>query len=142
MAQVYTGYYKISDHRVPMIVIVKCGTPEERKGPKAGNRGKRDSQLILMRWLSHICFNEAMCPLEYELFEKIRHLTGVTPDKYEMVLMVDADTLVKPDSVSRMVAAMERDPKVMGLCGETKIANKAESWVTMIQVNCRHINIG
>ncbi|CAG8612762.1 10216_t:CDS:2 [Paraglomus brasilianum] len=134
MAQVYTGYYKISDHRVPMIVIVKCGTPEERKGPKAGNRGKRDSQLILMRWLSHICFNEAMCPLEYELFEKIRHLTGVTPDKYEMVLMVDADTLVKPDSVSRMVAAMERDPKVMGLCGETKIANKAESWVTMIQV--------
>jgi len=135
MAQVYTGYYRLNeDRRVPMLLIIKCGTPEERKGPKAGNRGKRDSQLILMQWLSHICFNERMSPLEFELFEKIRGLTGVTADKYEMVLMVDADTLVKPDSVSRMVAAMERDPKVMGLCGETKIANKSGSWVTMIQV--------
>jgi chitin synthase len=28
---------------------------------------------------------------------------------------------------------MSRDPLIMGLCGETKIANKADSWVTAIQ---------
>jgi chitin synthase len=28
---------------------------------------------------------------------------------------------------------MAGDPKLMGLCGETRIANKWESWVTMIQ---------
>ncbi|KAG9293777.1 hypothetical protein G9A89_019114 [Geosiphon pyriformis] len=134
MAQVYTGYYNVNNHRVPMCLIIKSGTPEERKGAKAGNRGKRDSQLILMSWLSHVYFNERMSRLEFDLFQKVRGLTGVTPDKYEMVLMVDADTLVKPDSVSHMVAAMERDPKVMGLCGETKIANKTASWVSMIQV--------
>ncbi|CAI2162259.1 14518_t:CDS:2 [Funneliformis geosporum] len=134
MAEVTIGYYSCNGHRVPMCLINKVGTPEERKGLKAGNRGKRDSQLILMKWLSNICFNERMTPLEFELFEKVRTLTGVTPDKYEMILMVDADTLVMKDSVSRMVAAMERDPNVMGLCGETKIANKRTSWVTMIQV--------
>lgn len=28
---------------------------------------------------------------------------------------------------------MRKDPDIMGLCGETKIANKSETWVTMIQ---------
>lgn len=28
---------------------------------------------------------------------------------------------------------MSRDPTIMGLCGETRIANKADSWVTSIQ---------
>ncbi|CAG8516943.1 4579_t:CDS:2 [Paraglomus brasilianum] len=134
MAEVYTGHYNSGGNRVPMVLIIKCGTPEERQGPKPGNRGKRDSQLILMRWLRHICFNEDMCPLEYELFEKVHNLTGVTPDKYEMILMVDADTVVKPDSASHLVAAMESDPTILGMSGETKVGNKTESWVTMIQV--------
>ncbi|KAJ1676267.1 Chitin synthase, class 3, partial [Spiromyces aspiralis] len=29
---------------------------------------------------------------------------------------------------------MVNDPQIMGLCGETKIANKRDSWVSMIQV--------
>ncbi|CAG8734782.1 6693_t:CDS:2, partial [Funneliformis mosseae] len=58
------------------LAIGEDGTPEERKGLKAGNRGKRDSQLILIKWLSNIFFNERMTPLEFELFEKVRTLTG------------------------------------------------------------------
>jgi chitin synthase len=49
------------------------------------------------------------------------------------VLCVDADTKVFPDSLTRMNACLVHDPDIMGLCGETKIANKKESWVTMIQ---------
>jgi chitin synthase len=41
--------------------------------------------------------------------------------------------LVFPDAVTRMVACMVQDVDIMGLCGETKIANKSETWVTMIQ---------
>ncbi|RUS17593.1 chitin synthase-domain-containing protein [Endogone sp. FLAS-F59071] len=134
MAKVYCGWYNYLGHQVPMVLISKCGTPEEQATPKAGNRGKRDSQLILMQWLSKVTFDERMTPLEFELFEKVHGLAGVTPDKYNMVLMVDADTLVKRDSLGRMVAAMEQDPEIMGLCGETKIANKAQSFTTMIQV--------
>lgn len=76
-----------------------------------------------------------MTELDYELFWKIQTITGgITPDFYELLLMVDADTVVANDSLHYMVQTMVNDPYVMGLCGETRIANKSESWVTMIQV--------
>ena len=77
---------------------------------------------------------------EYEFFNNIWRVTGVCPDRYETCLMVDADTKVFPDSLTRMMACMVVDPEIMGLCGETKIANKAQSWVTMIQVFEYHIS--
>ncbi|ORX96455.1 hypothetical protein K493DRAFT_217490 [Basidiobolus meristosporus CBS 931.73] len=142
MAKIYAGYYKFSDStvpmekqtKVPMVVISKCGTPDEAGLPKPGNRGKRDSQIILMSFLQHVMFDDRMTEMEYELFNAIWGVTGVSPDHFEIVLMVDADTKVYPDSVTRMVSCMVRDPQIMGLCGETKIANKRNSWVTMIQV--------
>lgn len=48
--------------------------------------------------------------------------------------MVDADTRVYPSSLRILVNCMYKDPEIMGLCGETTIANKKASWVTMIQV--------
>ncbi|RKP21615.1 hypothetical protein ROZALSC1DRAFT_11206 [Rozella allomycis CSF55] len=134
MAKVYAGWYEHAGNRVPMIFVEKCGGPSEANGPKAGNRGKRDSQILLMQFFSTVTFNERMTPLDYELFWKIQKLTGLYAIDYDIVAMVDADTLVKRDSIKRMVFSMERDPKVMGLCGETKIANKRTNWVTKIQV--------
>ncbi|KAI8339625.1 chitin synthase [Chlamydoabsidia padenii] len=131
MAKVYAGHYK----GVPCITIVKCGTEEEKGAPKAGNRGKRDSQLILMSFFQRVLFNDRLSELDYELFWKLTWLMkGVTPDKFEVVLMVDADTKVLPDALTYMIAAMANDITIMGLCGETRIANKRQSWVTAIQV--------
>jgi chitin synthase len=143
MAKVYCGFYDYGadsnippekQQRVPMLVVAKCGTPEEAKTSKPGNRGKRDSQIVLMSFLQKVMFDERMTELEYEMFNGIWKLTGISPDFYETVLMVDADTKVFPDSLTHMVSAMVKDPEIMGLCGETKIANKRESWVSMIQV--------
>jgi chitin synthase len=128
-AKVYVGWYNYEDRSVPTVVVVKTGAPAEKASAKPGNRGKRDSQVLLMRFLEHITFNDRMCPFEYELFQKLHYLMGVTPDNFETVLMVDADTKVAPDSLARMVACMKSDPKIMGLCGETRIANKRESYV-------------
>lgn len=47
---------------------------------------------------------------------------------------VDADTKVYPDSLGYLVRTMQNDNMIMGVCGETRIANKRQSWVTMIQV--------
>jgi chitin synthase len=47
---------------------------------------------------------------------------------------VDADTKVYPSSMRLLVNCMVNDNLIMGLCGETKIANKRDSWVTAIQV--------
>ncbi|GIZ43978.1 hypothetical protein CKM354_000718700 [Cercospora kikuchii] len=143
MAKVYCGFYDYGadtkipverQQRVPMIVVVKCGTEEEAKSSKPGNRGKRDSQIVLMSFLQKIMFDERMTELEYEMFNGIWKLTGISPDFYEIVMMVDADTKVFPDSLTHMVSAMVKDPEIMGLCGETKIANKRATWVSMIQV--------
>lgn len=143
MAKIYSGFYDYGaksripvdkQQRVPMMLVVKCGTPAEEKKSKPGNRGKRDSQIILMSFLQKVMFDERMTELEYEMFNGMWKVTGISPDFYEIVLMVDADTKVFPDSLTHMVSAMVKDPEIMGLCGETKIANKRESWVTAIQV--------
>ena len=133
-AKVYAGHFRWKNKRVPTVLVVKCGNEEEHDKPKAGNRGKRDSQLILMNFFSRITYNDRMTPLDYELFRKIQHLMQVTPDKFEIVLMVDADTKVYPSSLRLLMNCMCNDPLIMGLCGETKIANKRQSWVTAIQV--------
>lgn len=134
MAKVHAGLYYCRGRDVPCILVAKCGTAEEGTSAKPGNRGKRDSQLILMNFMQRVIFNDRMTPLDFDIFNKICWLMGVPPDVLEIVLMVDADTKVAPDSLSRMVNAMRRDKSVMGLCGETRIANKRSSWVTAIQV--------
>jgi chitin synthase len=143
MARIHAGFYDYGrnstipledQRRVPMMIIEKCGTEDEAHSSKAGNRGKRDSQIILMSFLQKVMFDERMTELEYEMFNGIWRITGISPDFYEVVLMVDADTKVFPDCLTHMCSAMVKDPEIMGLCGETKIANKSDSWVTMIQV--------
>lgn len=143
MAKVYAGFYDYGadsaippekQQRVPMMCVVKCGTPEEANKSKPGNRGKRDSQIILMSFLQKVMFDERMTELEFEMFNNFWKITGISPDFFEIVLMVDADTKVFPDSLTHMISAMVKDPEIMGLCGETKISNKRQSWTSAIQV--------
>ncbi|KAH9945642.1 glycosyltransferase family 2 protein [Amylocystis lapponica] len=134
-AMVYAGHYTVAGRRTPTVVIVKCGTEvEAATDAKPGNRGKRDSQLILMNFFSRVTYNDRMSPLDFDLFRKIHVLMGVTPDFFEVCLMVDADTKVFPDSLRYLVNCMHHDQMIMGVCGETRIANKRQSWVTAIQV--------
>jgi chitin synthase len=143
-ARVHAGFYRHalegSGRKVPIAVIVKVGNAEEQalaadgKLSKPGNRGKRDSQIVVMNFLSKVIFDDRLTDFEYDLFAKIWSLGGVPPDQYEAIMFVDADTKVYADSLRHQVATFMRDPNIMGLCGETKIENKVDSWVTMIQV--------
>ncbi|RKO92904.1 chitin synthase-domain-containing protein, partial [Blyttiomyces helicus] len=145
-ARVYAGWYRYSikpgkgkgrdtDNDVPMILVVKVGNEEERaSAAKPGNRGKRDSQVLLMQFLTKVMFDDRMSELEFDIFYKLWTITGMHPERYETVLMVDADTRIYPDSITHMVASFRRDTRIMGMCGETRIVNKWGSWVTMIQV--------
>lgn len=79
----------IKNRRTPTIVIVKCGTESEAANDKKpGNRGKRDSQLVLMNFFSRVTYNDRMTPLDFDMFRKIQVLMGVTPDFFEVSLMV------------------------------------------------------
>ncbi|KAH8427444.1 chitin synthase class Va [Aspergillus melleus] len=132
MAKIYSGLYEVQGHIVPFLVVVKVGKPSEVSRP--GNRGKRDSQMVLMRFLNRIHYNLPMSPMELEMHHQIRNVIGVNPTFYEFILQVDADTVVAPDAATRMVAPFLADTRIIGVCGETALTNAKTSAVTMIQV--------
>ncbi|PHH62254.1 hypothetical protein CDD81_7314 [Ophiocordyceps australis] len=83
MGKVYSGLYEV-------------GKPSEVVRP--GNRGKRDSQMVVMRFLN-----------------RIRNIIGVNPTFYEFMLQIDADTVVAPDSATRMVSAFLDDTRLIAV---------------------------
>ena len=133
------------------IVVVKVGKPTERTKP--GNRGKRDSQILVMQYLNRVHFDAPMAPLELEIYHQMRNVIGIDPAFYEYIFAVDADTVsgdcvcdwwgllntilktVTPDSLNRLVASAADDSSIIGICGETKLDNEEGSWWTMIQVS-------
>ena len=132
--KVYSGLYEYEGNVVPYIVVVKVGKESEQTKSKPGNRGKRDSQILLMQFLNRVHHRSPMSPLELEMFHQINNIIGVDPELYEYLFMVDADTSVKEDSLNRLVASCANDAKVAGICGETSLENEERSWWTMIQV--------
>ncbi|KAJ3263937.1 hypothetical protein HDU77_009711 [Chytriomyces hyalinus] len=131
-AKVYSGYYAIQGKSMPYIVVAKVGTPNENSRP--GNRGKRDTQLLIMRFLSHVHTDAEMSPLELEIVRHLKTRLSLDPKWFEYLLWVDADTEIFKDSINRLVACLIRDSRVIGICGETMVGNEMESWVTAIQV--------
>jgi chitin synthase len=132
--KVYSGLYEFEGNVVPYLVVVKVGKESEQSKSKPGNRGKRDSQILLMSFLNRVHHRTAMNPLELEMFHQVNNIIGVDPELYEYLFMVDADTLVTPDSLNRLVASCANDSKIAGICGETSLENEERSWWTMIQV--------
>lgn len=73
------------------MVVVKVGKPTERSKP--GNRGKRDSQILLMHYLNRVHFDLPMSPLELEIYHQMRNVIGIDPAFYEYIFTIDADTV-------------------------------------------------
>lgn len=126
-AEVHTGVYTVETKTgivsTDIILILK-----------SENRGKRDSQMIMMSFFHHILYRTRLTQLDMDLYQKIKSLTGLAPNAFEAVLMVDADTTVRQGAVRIMARTMHSDSSIMGICGETLISNKFGSWVTAIQV--------
>jgi chitin synthase len=132
--KVYSGLYEYEGNVVPYLVIVKVGKETEQTKAKPGNRGKRDSQILLMSFLNRVHHRSPMNPLELEMFHQINNVIGVDPELYDYMRMDDADTCVREDSLNRLVAKCANDAKIAGICGETSLQNEERSWWTMIQV--------
>lgn len=73
------------------MVVVKVGKPTERSKP--GNRGKRDSQILLLHYLNRVHFDAPMSPLELEIYHQMRNVIGIDPAFYEYIFTIDADTV-------------------------------------------------
>ena len=75
-------------------MVVKVGKPPERSKP--GNRGKRDSQILVMHYLNRVHFDAPMSPLELEIYHQMRNVIGIDPAFYEYIFTIDADTVRLP----------------------------------------------
>ena len=84
------------------IVVVKVGKPTERTKP--GNRGKRDSQILVMQYLNRVHFDAPMAPLELEIYHQMRNVIGIDPAFYEYIFTVDADTVSTAQNLFSMTA--------------------------------------
>lgn len=131
-AELYFGHYATESFPLPYILIVKIGCAHDSSD--SGNRGKRDSQLILLRFFSRIYYNVPLSPLEIELYRGFFDIFEINPLEIEFILMMDADTELFSDALNRLLASCIHDSKVIGICGETRIRNEKTSWITMIQV--------
>jgi len=100
---------------------------------KRGNRGKRDSQILLMNWLQNLNFSpDHMYPLDLEITMRIKNL-GLDPQLYEYFVLADADTYVHPDGLLRLMHEMVSRPYLAGVCGDTYVANPTESMIAAAQ---------
>ncbi|KAI9250725.1 chitin synthase-domain-containing protein [Sporodiniella umbellata] len=130
-ARVYAGFYESGRHRVPFMMVVKVGSPDEN-----GNRGKRDSLLIVLSFLER-SLNPAhhrIQPLEFELYHQCSHLLGIQPSLFKYLLVADADMQVQDDVLDRLAARLEADPRMLAVSGHVRPANPEENLVTMLQI--------
>lgn len=132
-AKVYTGIW----NETPYVIVLKCGNSDEKS--RKGNRGKRDSQMVIMKFLNEIFYNRDGDELMETIKTRLRDL-GFEPKCYEYLMSIDSDTMVYDDSINHMVHKMEKERNIVALCGETRISNKMDSWVTAIQVYEYFIN--
>ncbi|OAC99310.1 glycosyltransferase family 2 protein, partial [Mucor lusitanicus CBS 277.49] len=137
-AKVYAGFYESGRNRVPFLMVVKVGAPNEALSTARapGNRGKRDSMVIVLSFLER-CMNlvhNRITPLDFELFNLCYNLLGIDPREFKYMLVTDADTQVQDDVVFRMVSRLEADPKILAINGHIRPANPEENIVTMLQI--------
>lgn len=141
-AKVYAGFYESGRNRVPFLMIVKVGSPLENMvakedGSRApGNRGKRDSMLIVLGFLER-CMNlshNRISPLEFELFNQCYNLLNIDPRWLKYMLVTDADVQVQDDVLTRLVSRLESDSKLLAMNGHIRPANPEENIITMLQI--------
>ena len=130
-ARVYHGILQKGHKFLKYITIVKCGLPEEATtSAKPGNRGKRDSQLVIMGYYNRIHYGRELTELDSAIQRAMVDL-NLQADMVRFLMAIDADTRVDTMSITHMVYGMDKKEKVLALCGETKVDNKASSWVTV-----------
>lgn len=143
-ARVYSGYYESGRNRVPYLVVVKMGQPQEETDfyqehmttAPPGNRGKRDSLLLVFSFLER-CTNLAdnrITPLEYELFNQCYNVLGTDPRYFKYVMVIDADIQVQTDVLQKLVSRLEQDRQMLAVSGHVRPANPEENLMTMLQI--------
>ncbi|KAJ3141764.1 hypothetical protein HDU90_006107 [Geranomyces variabilis] len=130
VAQVYAGRFNngnAATAAVPYVVIVKSGARGETRLP--GTRGKRDSMLILMQYLSAIVGAGGedtlagtnnyyyLSPLERALHTALTDDLALDPHEFEYLTVMDGDTTMSRDAMTALAGVLRREHATLAVHG-------------------------
>ena len=124
------GFYR----DVPYVLVVKVGRDDEQDNPKPGNRGKRDSQLLAYNFFHYVNYRRFWNPLFENLEFKMRMTLNMDARDATYMLAIDCDTAVDQTGISYLVDRLQKDHKLLGVCGYTGVGNAMSSFVASSQV--------
>lgn len=127
---VYNGVYR----EVNYSVVVKIGREDEKNNAKPGNRGKKDSALMVYRTINHMYGGDEPSYVE-NLYTEIQ--VGLDSKfeslyEYKHMLIVDCDTTIQADGLRQLVDYMETR-EVAAVCGQTVVRNHSSCFITRVQ---------
>jgi cellulose synthase/poly-beta-1,6-N-acetylglucosamine synthase-like glycosyltransferase len=125
-----TGHYR----GVPYVIVVKVGRDDEKDSAKAGNRGKRDSQLVTYNFFHYVNYRRFWNPLFENIEFQMRHYLNMDARDAMYMLAIDCDTEVDRTGISYLVDKLQKDHKLVGVCGYTGVGNGMSSFVASSQV--------
>ena len=137
--KIYSGYKTINDATISYIITVKVGTDSEQDSDRRGNRGKLDSQGLLMWFLNHLHYNKNFTSVDKRYMDAFDSFE-MNAKSIQYYHTIDADTKIEQDGLTHFVHNFNTDKCIFAGCGETLVSNKSESWVTAIQVYEYFIN--
>lgn len=129
-AQCYTGFFK----GVPYVIVIKVGREDEHNSSKPGNRGKRDSQLLVYNFFHYVNYRRLWTPLFENIEFQMRACLNLDASEAMHMLVVDCDTMLHKTGVSYLVHQLQKNPKALGVCGYTGVNNPFASFVALAQV--------
>ncbi|KAI9189720.1 hypothetical protein H9P43_001153 [Blastocladiella emersonii ATCC 22665] len=138
LARLYSGYCTAADGTaVPYVVIIKIGHPWERSSAIPGNRGKRDSLHLMVKYLHSVLTypginpKTVLSPLEVALHEAFE-AADVDPARFEFMVTLDGDTYVSRRAPQVLLDYLNTHREVAAACGALAVDNAFDSpWSLM-----------
>lgn len=125
-----TGHFR----GVPYVIVVKIGRDDEQDSPAPGNRGKRDSQLLAYNFFHYVNYRRFWNPLFENIEFQMRICLNIDARDAMHMLAIDCDTEVDRTGISYLVDRLQKDPKLVGVCGYTGPGNGMRSFIASSQV--------
>jgi cellulose synthase/poly-beta-1,6-N-acetylglucosamine synthase-like glycosyltransferase len=114
-------------------VILKCGNDNEVNNPKRGNRGKKDSALIIYETIYYLNSFDSSNTHSLNHYLEINDKLIFNLNEFEYILIVDCDTDLEFNSLIILLDYLNNNDDHIAVCGQTIVKNKYENFITTVQ---------
>lgn len=130
--KIYNGVYQAINYSV----ILKIGNLEETN--RRGNRGKKDSALIIYETIFYMTENVGEASItSYDLI--IEKLQESVDNKFQSILdynhmmIIDCDTDIETNGLISLCDYLMSNDDCVAVCGQTVVKNTSENFITVVQ---------